>query len=256
MSVDECARMIAACDKAKVRLMIAYRIQYEPRHRLLQGWVRGGKALGVVKLVQLENAQAQSKSHSEQWRLKRAQGGYGALGDIGIYCANTARFLLGEEPIEIGATSWSTPGDPRFDETPEAVSWWMRFPSGVIATSVTSYAATGAKRYRVVGTEGWAEMDPAFPYRGLRLRRSHEGADGPIVEELALPDEDQFAIELDHFARCISEGKRPYTPGEEGLQDQRVLDAIMQAATTKRVVSLEAPGGLDVFRGPPPEPRD
>ena len=68
-----------------------------------------------------------------QWRLKKDMAGGGSLMDIGIYSLNASRYLTGEEPSEINAMMYNTPGHIRFKEVEENVSWLMRFPSGVIA---------------------------------------------------------------------------------------------------------------------------
>ena len=255
-SVAEAERMVAACRAANRLLMVAYRIQYEPHHRLVRQMMRDGK-LGAVKLIEMANDQAQG-GDLNQWRLKRAMSGGGSLPDVGIYCFNTARFLTGEEPIEITATQYTTPNDPRFREVEETVAWTMRFPSGVLASCTTSYGTHSAKRYRVCGAEAWAEMDPAFPYKGLRLSISRksglaEGAEGK--EQLSLGEKNQFALEMDHMADCVTNGKRPFTPGEEGVQDHVVQAAIYEAARTGRAVKLAPAARRDATRGPEPEPQ-
>ncbi|RZK16386.1 MAG: Gfo/Idh/MocA family oxidoreductase, partial [Hymenobacter sp.] len=97
-SVRECELMIAACKEAKVKLMIAYRIQYEPYNRLVRDMVRGQK-FGKVKYIQAQNSQ--SSANVDHWRHRKALAGGGALPDIGLYCLNTSRFLLGTEPTEV-----------------------------------------------------------------------------------------------------------------------------------------------------------
>ena len=85
--------MIDACAQAKVKLMIAYRCQYEPHNREVVRLVRSAK-YGKVKLIEATNTQTMSLP--EQWRLKQALAGGGALPDIGIYCLNGVRTLLGD----------------------------------------------------------------------------------------------------------------------------------------------------------------
>jgi predicted dehydrogenase len=256
-SVAECQSMIDACKAANRLLMIAYRIQYEPLNRQVMQWVRDESTLGKIKLIDMANCQNQSKENTGQWRHLKALAGGGALPDIGLYCLNTARFLLGEEPIEVSATQYSTEGDPRFAEVEEAVLWQMRFPSGVRVQCTTSYATFTSKRYRVLGDKGWADMDPAFAYQGLQLKRSRIAQDtdefiAPGIEQIGAKPKNQFALEMDHFAECVAQGKRPYTPGEEGLQDQRIMEAIYASARTGRPVQLAQVKGLDAFRGEPP----
>src|ERR1700744_655588 len=114
------------CKRDGVTLMIAYRSQYEPHNREVIRMVRSGE-FGALKLIEAHNGQAQDTA--SQWRHDKALAGGGALPDIGIYCLSFARFLTGEEPEEIFAWSWSTPGDARFKDIEENVVWQMRFPS-------------------------------------------------------------------------------------------------------------------------------
>lgn len=248
----ECVEMIEACKKANRKLMIAYRMQYEPYNRQMIKLCRS-KALGPVKMIQALNAQTQGDPN--QWRLKKALAGGGALPDVGIYCLNATRYLTGEEPIEVIGRVYNTPDDPRFKEVDETVDFLLRFPSGVLANCSTSYSCHGSKRYRVLGADGWAEMDPGFPYRGLRMKVAKKMADHNANEaaEWQLQEKDQFALEMDHFARCLLDDKRPHTPGEEGLQDMRLIEAIYTSGREGKPVKLDPVSGLDAFRGPPPE---
>ncbi len=75
------------------------------------------------------------------------------------------------------------------------------------------------------------------------------------MEHPTLMPKDQFALELDHMAECVMENKEPYTPGEEGLQDQRIMEALYESAATGKPVKLALPAGgkLDMFRGEAPK---
>jgi predicted dehydrogenase len=255
-TVKEAEEMIKACEDAKVKLMIAYRIQYEPRNREAMKWIRSKKEIGTLKLLDLSNCQNETKTNLKHWRLVKSLAGGGSLPDIGLYCLNTARFLCGEEPVEVGAMIHNSPNDPRFKEVEDTVAFWMRFPSGVIAHCLTSYSTADVKRWRAIGDKGWAEMDPAFSYRGLKLKRSRAADLTDLksqgIEHIEAPDKNQFALEMDHFSDCIVNNKKPYTPGEEGLQDHRIMAALYEAAAKKQPVSLKEYKGLDVFRGSEP----
>jgi predicted dehydrogenase len=256
-TVADCQAMIDACKAADRRLMIAYRIQYEPLNSQVKDWVRDAAVLGTIKLIDMANCQNQSKKNVHQWRHVKALAGGGALPDIGLYCLNTARFLLGEEPVEVSAQQYSAEGDPRFAEVEEAMLWQMRFPSGVRVQCTCSYATFTSKRYRVLGDKGWADMDPAFAYEGLQLKRSRIAEDttefvAPGIEQISTKHRNQFALEMDHFAECVVSGKQPWTPGEEGLQDQRIMEAIYESARIGKPVQLARITDKDAFRGTPP----
>jgi len=248
-SVADCQQMIDACAQAKTKLMIAYRMQYEPYNREVIRLARSG-ALGQLKSFVASNGQAQGDPR--QWRLKKALAGGGALPDVGIYCLNAARYISGEEPSEVQAMQYSTPGDPRFTEVEEQVNFSLRFPSGFSASCYTSYGCHDSKMYRVMGSQGWAELDPAFPYSGqaLRIARKREDSDAEVISQPRLEAKNQFALELDHLAGCVLKNRTPHTPGEEGLQDMKLIAAIYEAAASGKTVKLAPISGVDPFRGP------
>ncbi len=250
-SAKACQHMIDACEQAGKKLMIAYRIQYEPHNRLAMQWARG-KKFGNVKFIELHNSQ--NIGDPSQWRLHRSFSGGGSLPDIGLYCLNTARFLLGEEPHTVLASTFSTPGDERFKEVEETVLWQMHFPGGAMVNASASYGVHQSRRYRCYADKGgYFGLDPAFEYQRLQMDGSY--ADGKQEVKLfpSIKEVQQFALEIDHFAQCILENKRPYTPGEEGLQDQKIMEAIYESARTGKPVKLGMITTLDTFRGTPPQ---
>lgn len=237
----KCQQMIDACRKAKVKLMVAYRIQYEPMNRAMQRMVRE-KVFGPIKFIESDNGQ---RVEEMEWRLSRKMSGSGAVGDVGVYCINTIRFLLGEEPTEVFGRTFRPAGDPRFREVDATTVWQMRFPSGVLANCMCSFDTHDVKSYRVVAERGTFGMDPAFPYHGLKML-------GKPNEPPRIVESDQFATEIDHMADCVMNDRQPFTPGEEGLQDQRIIEAIFESARTSRAVTLPRFDKSDAFRGPPP----
>ncbi|GJE38789.1 Gfo/Idh/MocA family protein [Methylobacterium persicinum] len=254
VSSPECREMIDACAKANVKLMIAYRCQYEPFNRALTRAVRGG-SLGKARFIQAFNGQ--TTGLPEQWRLKKALSGGGSLPDIGLYCLNGTRALLGEEPESVQAVTYSPPDDPKFKEVEESIVFTLRFPSGVVAQCTASYGVHESRGLAVHTAAGAFDLQNAFAYRGQRLFVGHAEGKAEARDEKLLTPKNQFALEMDHFSRCIQENIRPHTPGEEGLQDQILMEAIYESARTGMPVKTGplpgASSGLDATRGPEPE---
>ena len=246
---EECEQMIAACKHAGVKLMIAYRCQFEAHHLEIRRMVQS-REFGAVKLIEATNGQ--NMGDPTQWRLKRALAGGGALPDVGLYCLNTVRFALAEEPLEVIGRTFSTLNDPRFTEVEESVAWQMRFPSGAIANCLTSYGHFEARRTRFFAEEAWFGMDPAFAYNGLRIQLGRALGTGQVVEERRMTEQNQFALEFDHFANCVLNDLEPFTTGEEGLQDVRIMAAIYQSALEGRAATLPEITQKDAFRGTKP----
>ena len=247
VSSAECERMIAACRTANVKLMIAYRQQYEPNNRAIVKMVKAGE-LGTLGSFVATNSQNQGDP--TQWRLKRALAGGGCLPDVGLYCLNAARFLSDEEPTEVTGFTVQPKDDPRFAEVESTCVFTLRFPSGLLASCNTGYTHHKSQFYRLEGAKASAELSPAFAYHGnkLELARLLDGRDTklqPTIEE-----KDQFAAEMDHMAECVLGNKQPHTPGEEGLQDHRLMEAIYESARSGRAGKVSRPAGPT--RGPEP----
>jgi predicted dehydrogenase len=227
----ECQQMIDAAHQAARKLMVAYRCQYEPYNREAIRIARS-QEFGPTKVIVADAGFPIVDPN--QWRLKKAMAGGGSLMDIGIYALQAARYLSGEEPTELNAVSYTTPGDVRFKEVEETINFQLRFPSGILANCTSSYGYSPTSRFRVIGTKGEFELNPASWYSGLRLFVHHDN----VTEERELPVRDHFALEMDHMSQCVMENKEPQTPGEEGLRDLKIMMAIYEAARSGKTVKL------------------
>ncbi|MCU0779987.1 MAG: Gfo/Idh/MocA family oxidoreductase [Akkermansiaceae bacterium] len=218
-SVAECRRMIAAAKAAKRQLGVGYRCQLEAHHLACIRLARERK-LGALKFI--EAGFGFRIGDPKQWRLRKALAGGGALMDVGIYALQAGRYLTGEEPVEVSARETKT--DPvKFAEVDETIAWTMKFPSGVVANMMTTYAFGGANYFRAYAEQGGFGMDPAYSYGGLKAWASRA--------ELRpdFPQADHFLTEMDAFSAAIL-ANRPFEPsGEEGLRDLLVIEAIYQS---------------------------
>lgn len=230
-SPAECQQMIDTARKADRKLMVAYRCRYEPYNQEAIRIVRSHE-LGPTQMIVADAGFPIGDPN--QWRLNKKMAGGGSLMDIGIYALNASRYLTGEEPKEVNAMIYSTPGDPRFREVEEHVTFQLRFPSGVLANCTSSYGYFQQSHYRVMGTEARLCLDPATWYNGLRLWTER----GNIIEQHDLTEVDHFAAEMDHMSDCVQENKQPLTPGEEGLRDLTIMQAIYEAARSQKTIPL------------------
>ncbi len=232
VSVAECRTMIDACRTAGRKLMIGYRSRFEPHNRLAIRLAREG-FVGPTRIVTSEHG---FNARPSQWRLDRALSGGGSLMDIGIYSLNAVRYLTGEEPVEVAAIESIDRSDPRFRTVEDRISFLLRFPSGIEATCVSSYSSNH-NAYRVIGTEGWIGLEPATAYEGQKMFVHRDNR----TEQRSVPaGKGQHAGQLDHLAECIRNDTRPLVPGEEGLADLRVIEAIYRSAREGRRIRLEA----------------
>jgi len=231
ISSAECRQMIDACSAAKKKLAIAYRLRYEPYNQTAIKMVRE-QAVGPAKTIVADAGFYLGDPNA--WRLNKELAGGGALMDIGIYALNATRYLTGEEPVEVNAQIHTNKQDPRFKSVEESCTWQTKFPSGILANCSTSYSYPWQNRVRVAGTKGWIDVDPFVAYRGLRLFVKLKAE----PEEIQLTPVNHFTAEMDHFADCVLNDKEPLTPGEEGLKDLIVMEAIYRSAAEGKTVKL------------------
>ena len=235
MAVDEheCEQMIEACEKASVKLMIAYRLHFEPANLEAVQIASSGK-LGDLRIFNSTFTQ-QVKAENVRLQEPESRGG-GSVYDMGIYCINAARYLFRDEPLEVLATSASK-DDPRFSGSPEMTSAVLRFSGDRLATFVSSFGSASVSEYTLLGTEGWLRLSPAYDYQiplGLELAI---GDDEPKRKKFR--KHDQFGPELTYFSACIQNDKEPEPSGVEGLADVRIIRAIIESARTRRPVRIE-----------------
>jgi predicted dehydrogenase len=227
VSVRECEEMIAACKKAGRQLGIAYRLHFEP-HNLEVARLARTRELGAIKVI--DAAGCTMVGDPSQWRLDKKLSGGGSLVDIGIYALQALRYISGEEPLAVSARQTVTDRakfKPGVDET---LLFSMTFPSGVVASGISSYAIF-YNRFAVAAEGGRFGVEPGLNYHGIRGFRS----DG---KPLAFPEIDQFAAEMDDFAACVRDGRPTRVPGEEGLRDMRIIEALYRAAETGREIKM------------------
>jgi predicted dehydrogenase len=226
ISSAECRTMIDACRKADRKLMIAYRMQYDPVWQQAYDIIRSG-ALG--KLQSFRGSMLQSQTYG--WRQTKQYGGGGPMMDLGIYPLNGIRYLAQEEPTEFTAVvATRDKDDPRFKEVEQSAEWTMKFPSGIIASCGCSYGQFGPMTMSIHGDQGYLSLSPGFGGGGIHL--TGKAGDKTFDSTGTGTGHFQLALEGEHFAACIRSNTQPKSPGEEGLKDLIAIERIYQAAGT------------------------
>ncbi|HEY4968040.1 MAG TPA: Gfo/Idh/MocA family oxidoreductase [Puia sp.] len=242
-SVKDCEEMIKACKDAGLYLAVGYRLHYEPTHLEIKR-LGQEKVFGRVRLIEAglgyqtfnitneaEDLKNFNKNDQGEWRLNKSLSGGGPLMDLGIYCIQSSRYVLGEEPISVTAQFGPVHNKTRFSEVEETITWQMDFPGGAMSSCVTSYGFN-IDRFYASADEGFFELSPGLSYGPFRGKTSKG--------ELSFPTINQQAAQLDGIGKLILENKPlpSHITGEEGLKDVRIIYAIYEAAITGRKISL------------------
>ena len=227
MTVKECQTMIDACKQAGVSLSIGYRCQHEPNTQAFQKIIHE-KSLGTVQ--SLNCAAGYRDDRTNHWKQKAEMGG-GVIYDMGVYSIQGARLGTGMEPIAVrSAKTWTNRPEIYKNGLADNVTAELEFPGNVIATIKTSFAEQ-TNFLNINSEKGQIAMEPFSAYAG------NKGTSplGEINFPYDVPW--QQANQMDQDALAILAGKPMAVPGEEGLRDIRIVEAILESAKTgKRVV--------------------
>lgn len=230
VNAKEGQEMVDACKNAGVKLLIGYRMHFEPKTLEI---IRMRKAGEFGKTYFFQGLCGFRIGDPGQWRLNRALAGGGAMMDIGIYAINGARYMLGEEPTWVTAQETKTDPIKFKDGVDETITFQFGFPSGATASCLSTHTINNLDRFFLDGEKGYAEMLPSTGYGPIK-GRTHKG-------ELDFPHVTHQTVQMDEMADIILNGKTPIVPvdGEEGVKDMKIIDAIFQAAKTGRKVDLK-----------------
>ncbi|WP_229239412.1 Gfo/Idh/MocA family protein [Emticicia agri] len=230
MNVKECEDMIAGCKKANVKLSVGYRLYFDPYHLEMRR-LGNEKVYGDIRLM--ESSLGFSMANPKVWRLNKAMGGGGAIMDLGVYCIQGARRTIGELPVEVSAQGFIM-DKTIFKDIYEGFTFMMKFPSGAISNSTTTYSSYVDRLHATTGWQ-WFALNPSYNAIGT----AGQFFDGEIKPMNFQSKDYQQINQLDNFARCIIDNKTSVASGEEGLIDLKIIEAIKQSADTGNKVTLK-----------------
>jgi predicted dehydrogenase len=232
MSVNakEGQEMLDACKKANVKLLVGYRMHFEPNTLEI---IRMRNAGEFGKIMFFQGLTGFRIGDPTQWRLNKQLAGGGSMMDIGIYSINGARYMIGEDPIWV--TAQETKTDPvKFKEgVDETIQFQLGFPGGAVASCLSTYSMNNLDRFFLNGVQGFAELNPSTGYGPIK-GRTNKG-------ELNFPHVTHQTVQMDEMSDIILNGKQPVVPvdGAEAMKDLKIIDAIYLALKTGKKVDLK-----------------
>ncbi len=230
ISSENCQKMIDAQQNSSAKLMVAYRLHFEPATVAAIEKVRSGD-LGQVHVF--------SSTFSQMLDPENHRGQTGLLAgpvlDMGPYPINAVRNLFEDEPLEAFATGMRHP-EAGFGDFDDTVSVTLRFPQGRLAQFTISYFGNKLDTYLVAGTQGSLELNPGYMY-GKPLE--HFTVIGQKQDHESFKNTDHFGGQMKYFSDCILNNKDPEPDGLEGLADVRVIEAIHRSLESKQWEKVE-----------------
>ena len=229
VNAKEGQEMVDACKAANVKLLVGYRMHFEPKTLEV---IRMRKAGDFGKITFFQGLSGFIIGDPSQWRLNKQLSGGGSLMDIGIYSINGSRYMIGEDPIWVTAQETKTDTAKFKEGIDETIQFQFGFPSGATASCLSTYKMNNLDKFFLDGEKGFAEMWPSTGY-GPIMGRTNRG-------ELNQPVTVHQTVQMDEMADIIFKGKEPVVPvdGYEGLKDLKIIDAIYLAAKTGKKVDI------------------
>src|SRR5690606_37214467 len=142
---------------------------------------------------------------------------------------NATRYSTGLEPIAVTAKASTTRPDI-YTEVEETMEFTLEFPQGIIASCVTSFGK-GMNKLQVDCSKGWYKLEPCQAYSGIKGVTS----DGM---QLSATVPNQQAKQMDNDALALINKKVMLVPGEEGLKDIRVVEAVYRSVEQNAQVKI------------------
>jgi len=225
MTVNECQQMIDACNKNKTKLSIGYRMHHEPNTKKIMQFA---KEQTYGKVIRVQAAAGYYDNRTNHWKQIKKLGG-GAMYDMGVYPLNAARYSTGLEPIAVTART-STTRPEIYKEVEETVNFDLEFPGGATAICETSFGKN-LNELKITCSKGGYELIPFQLYSGVQGVTSNGTK---LIAALG----NQQARQMDDDALSIMNKSAVLVPGEEGLKDIRVVEAIYRSAAENKKIAI------------------
>ena len=226
---------VAELDRLGSRVMMAFNRRFDPANVAIRAAIDAGE-VGAVRQVLVT-----SRDPGLPPRDYLAHSG-GIFRDMVIHDFDTARFLLGEEPVELFATA-SRLVDPdllaAFDDY-DTVTVVLRTGSGRQGViSCCREAVFGYdQRVEVFGSAGMVQNDNLRPSTIRRSNASATDAREPLLAFFLERYADAYRGELEAFLEALESGGAMPTSPHDGRQALRLADAAEESVRTGRSVAV------------------
>ncbi|WP_144161957.1 Gfo/Idh/MocA family protein [Paraburkholderia sp. BCC1885] len=230
VSTEQCKAIAEAAKASTAKLMVAYRLHFEPATLATIERIRSGELGDVILFSSTFVQKVDPANH-------RARNGdeAGPIFDMGPYPINAARYVFEDEPIEVVSAVGVRHPDAGLGDFDDTVAVTLKFPRNRLAQFVVSYAANALDSFFAVGTRGSIAMQPCYTY-GKSLGQTV--TIGEDESSRSFKNTDQFGGEMKYFSACILNDTHPEPDVEEGYADVRVVEGIVKALKSGGPVTL------------------
>jgi predicted dehydrogenase len=234
VNADECRQMVEAARRANVLLGVAQVFRFEESTRRLRERVAAGQ-IGKVIFARSEFSFSGGAGHARTWLNNLAIAGGGPIADVGVHCVDALRFILQDEVARVAARGFS---DHISREVEAAAVLILEFARGTLGTVAVSFRAEYRTPLEFVGEAGVLRANDGLTVDkpiNLELCRG-----GIVVENETISNHEAYARQVDAFAAAVEAKSAFPVPGEEGWQNQGILDAAYRSMKSGKAEEVRA----------------
>jgi predicted dehydrogenase len=214
---SECRQMVEAARTAGLLLGVAQVFRFEESTARLRERVAAGE-IGKIVFARSEFSFPGGTGHARAWLQDSAIAGGGPIADVGVHCVDALRYILQDEAVRVSAR-----GRHDIGTVESAAVLTLEFSRGTLATVVVSFRAEYRTPLELVGETGVLRADDALNVeRPIRLELLRASS---LVETHEVSNRLAYAKQVDAFADAVEDKSKFPVPGEEGWQNQEILDA-------------------------------
>jgi 1,5-anhydro-D-fructose reductase (1,5-anhydro-D-mannitol-forming) len=221
MNAAESRQMVEATHAAGVLLGVAHVMRFEESVR----WFRERISSGAIGKPVLARAAfvAPLLDSARTWINDPRLATGGPLADIGVHCFDTLRYVLADEVTSVMAQA-------HYDShwvVEASGTTLFQFAGGTLATMSVSARAPYQTLLEVIGENGIISAVNALNVEHPVTLELQRGFD--LIEKREVSNARAYSEQVEAFADAVESGKPFEIPGEEGLQNQIILDAIFRS---------------------------
>lgn len=250
MNADECRRMLDEAEKNKKLLCVGFSYRYTAPAHFLKSLADDGKLGEVYFARTMWHRRRGIPGGKGGWFGQKELAGGGPLIDLGVHRIDLAWWLMGRpEPVSANGAAYCKFGKEFAQKrgweftTEDMAAGMIRFENGAVLLVEASWASNcmgrEMMRTELFGTSGGAvheNVGDTYEFRaravvdmgGSQAEVVPSGRDGSGLPKSPVED----------ILGALAEKKELVSPGEDGLQVQRMLDGLYRSAEEGKEVKV------------------
>lgn len=233
LTLEEADRMIDACAKKHVKLMIAHSRRFIPRYSIVKRLIKEGQIGKPIWVLQISR---RHKTGAPAWYFDPTMT-YGPIAEVGIHDADLVRWFFNDEVVEVeGAAIPFTPKSEVYGQVFAA----LRFKKGGVGAFEVGYVLPkGYDQYttlELMGSKGF--VNASDNHMNVMTKGADEGVTYPLSYSDLLTVNQAYKNEISSFVDSVVRDRAPPVSGQEGRAALEIILAVLQSIKNHQAVRL------------------